>query len=201
MQIKKKNKLVCGVGVNDAEFATQRHATINDKRRAVWVCPFYQPWVSMLKRCYCVKYQKNKPTYIGCSVDSEWLMFSNFRSWMMNQDWEGKQLDKDILFLGNKFYSPRHCVFIDRALNVFMTERSASRGEWPIGVAWDTNRSKLIAKINNPFIKKQEYLGRFDNPEKAHQAWKKRKHELALIYADMQTDERIAKALRLRYAQ
>jgi hypothetical protein len=52
----------------------------------------------------------------------------------------------------------------------------------------------------NPFTGKVEHLGYFNNPEDAHEAWRQRKHELACRYADEQADERVAKALRERFA-
>ena len=55
-----KNKLVCGVGVNDAVYPTQKYE--NGKR--VWICPYYQKWKSMLERCYRTKYLARRPTYI-----------------------------------------------------------------------------------------------------------------------------------------
>ena len=58
---------------------------------------------------------------------------------------------------------------------------------------------KFSATIGNPFTKKQEHLGYFTCPNEAHQAWKKRKHELACQLADIQTDQRVAEALRIRY--
>lgn len=58
-----------------------------------------------------------------------------------------------------------------------------------------------MARCNNPFTLARECLGFFQDPDAAHEAWRARKHEHACVYADMQTDPRIAKALRARYAQ
>jgi hypothetical protein len=46
---------------------------------------------------------------------------------------------------------------------------------------------------------KREHLGYFDCPDKAHIAWKKRKHEIACQIADMQDNACVASALRNRY--
>ena len=123
----------------------------------------------------------------------------NFRSWMETQDWKGKELDKDILFQGNKVYSPDTCVFVDKGVNLLLNSCAASRGEWPIGVHWNEQNQKFQSGCNNPFTRKREYLGYFNCPNQAHQAWKKRKYELACQLADIQTDERVAEALRTRY--
>ena len=199
----KIRKLVYGVGINDADYVVQRNETIyvNGKRtrKQVWICPYYQAWKSMLERCYSIKYQERQPTYRGCSVSEEWLTFSVFKSWMEKQEWEGMQLDKDILFEGNKLYSKETCVFVSSVVNIFTTDRGASRGEWLIGVDWYKARGKFRALCRNPFTKKQEYLGLFNSELEAHQTWLKRKLELAHLVAAEQTDTRVAKALIERY--
>lgn len=118
---------------------------------------------------------------------------------MDNQDWKGKQIDKDILFMNNKVYSPSTCVFVTQAVNLFVVDRKLHRGEWPIGVHFDKYSSKFKAECNNPFTKKSENLGRFTDPDSAHQAWLKRKLELAKMLAQLQEDQRVANALIARY--
>lgn len=187
-------KLVFGVGVNDADYAV--NPRLYGKRVT---CPFYRSWVDMLMRCYSEKFQAKRHTYIGCTVCEEWLTFSNFKSWMQQQDWNGKELDKDLLVKGNKVYSPGTCVFVDKATNLFIGDNRASRGEWPIGVYLNNQAMKIGARCSNPFSGKREHLGYFKCPSQAHLAWKKRKHELALRLADLQTNEKLADALRTRY--
>lgn len=197
-------KLVYGVGINDADYVVNKWKTIEvdgkRKRKLVWECPYYRAWKSMLGRCYSDKYQDRQPTYIGCIVSEEWKIFSNFRSWMEEQDWEGKQLDKDLLFEGNKVYSENTCVFVTRMVNSFTTERAAARGEWMIGVAWHKGVNKFVSRCCNPFTKKQENLGCFDSEQEAHNAWLERKLELAYELAGIQTDTRVAEALINRYS-
>jgi len=189
-----KIRKVFGVGIND--LSRPIYPKLNGKRV---MCPFYNRWLNMLRRCYCPKYQLRFPTYVGCSVAEEWLLFSNFERWMKTQDWEGKELDKDLLKAGNKLYSPDFCVFIPQELNTFTTDSRANRGEYPLGVYLHRGSGRFKAQCSNPLTGRQEHLGYFDNPEDAHKAWRKRKHELALIYADQQTDPRVAEALRTRY--
>jgi len=93
-------RLVHDVGVNDSCYG--------DALR----CPFYSTWVSMLKRCYSKIYQEKNRAYIECAVFNEWLVFSVFKSWMEEQNWKENELDKDILFNGNKIYSPETCIFV-----------------------------------------------------------------------------------------
>lgn len=200
MSIKKNRRLVCGVGVNDCDYQIEKRAVIDGKRKLLWRCPFYRAWTGMIERCYSLPCQARQPTYIGCSITKEWLRFSIFRTWMAAQEWEGKEIDKDILIPGNKLYSPDTCVVISPQLNSFLVDCGAARGDWPLGVYWSERDRKFSARCRNPFIGKRENLGYFKYKEDAHEAWRKRKHELACIYADMQTDPRIAAALRTRYA-
>lgn len=90
-------KTIYGVGTNDANYLV-----VNKGVR----CPYYKKWSSMLERCFSKSLHKKHPTYIGCTVCNEWLLFSNFRSWMMKQEWVGMELDKDIISIGNKKYCP-----------------------------------------------------------------------------------------------
>lgn len=192
--MRKSKKLIFGVGINDADYEVQ--PMVNGKR--VW-CPFYRKWFNMLLRCYSENYQQRRPTYIGCYVILEWLRFSNFKSWMIEQDWEEKQLDKDILFKDNKVYGTETCVFVDKSVNLFLLERGNDRGKWPIGVNYCKRDKKFIAKCWSVEIGKQKHLGMFLTPDEAHQAWLAFKLDQAYILAEQQTDVRVAEALINRY--
>lgn len=201
----KPKKLVCGVGVNDSGYDVHKYETIyyvngERKRKLVWRCPYYQTWKSMIERCYSANFQDRNPTYKGCSVSDDWITFSAFKSWMEKQQWEGNQLDKDLLFIGNKVYSESTCVFVNQAINSFTNDCRSQRGEWPLGVDWHKPRQKFRANCHNPFTKKLEYLGLFETEQEAHNAWAKRKLELAHELAAIQTDPRVAKALIDRYS-
>ena len=185
---------VFGVGVNDAKYVTQ--PTVDGK---VKPCHFYRVWTNMLNRCYSEVYQEKQKSYIGCSVCDEWLVFSNFKRWMESQDWQNKQLDKDILSSGSKIYSPETCAFVDRDTNIFITDSASARGNLPIGVAFNQRTGKYQARCGNPITKKRESLGYFQCEKSAHAAWKARKHAIALDLAKMQSDHRVASALMLRY--
>lgn len=195
----KQNKLVCAIGINDADYSIYQYDVVDGKRKAVWRCPYYERWASMLKRCYCKITQARQSTYVGCYVLDEWHLFSNFKSWMQAQDWEGKVLDKDILFPSNKIYSPDTCVFVEIRLNSFITEKPASQGEFPIGVSYNKYNENYVAQCWSVETGKQKYLGSFDSPDEAHHAWLAFKLKQAYILAEQQTDKRIADALVYRY--
>lgn len=202
----KGKKLVWGVGINDADYVVKKFATIGYvdgklKKKLVWRCSFYRAWVAMLERCYSVKFQERKPTYRGCTVSEEWHTFSKFRAWMVGQDWKGKQLDKDILVKGNKIYGPETCIFVTQMVNKFANDYGARRGEWPLGVTWSKEKGKFQSQCSDPFTKKRGHLGYFSCEQEAHEAWRKRKLELAHELATIQTDPRVAKALIARYSK
>ncbi len=198
-------KLVWGVGVNDLPYRTQLWEAVTKNggkgsRKSVFICRYYSAWKSMLERCYSKKYLETRPSYIGMIVCSEWLYASEFKKWMENQEWHGKCLDKDIIVPGNKLYSPETCSFVLQATNSFVTASDASRGDYPIGVYLFKSTGKYRAQCGNPFTGEREYLGCFSTPEEAHEAWRKRKHELAQLVAAKESDPRIVEALRKRYS-
>jgi len=201
--MKKKNKLVYGVGRNDADYRVQEYITLgceNGKqlKKLVWICPFYVKWKDMLKRCYCKKYQERQPTYKLCSVCKEWLTFSNFKKWMEQQYWQGRQLDKDVLFPGSKIYSPDTCVFVDQRVNKFLTERQNDRGQYMIGASWDKQSGRFKADCSNLSGTKKPRCF-FDTELEAHKAWLECKLKIAYLLASEQTDPRVAEALIERY--
>lgn len=195
----KKTSLVYGVGVNDAGYPVSKYEMVDGKCKMVWRCQFYMIWKEMLARCYSPRIHATHRTYADCAVCHEWRTFSNFKTWMMTQEWKGKCLDKDILVKGNKVYSPDKCVFVTKEMNNFLTGSGDSRGPYPNGVILDKQKGKFRANCCDPISKKREHLGYFSCQNEAHEAWRQRKHELACQYADTQIDERVANALRVRF--
>lgn len=189
----KRKKLVHGIGLNDAGYVTR-------KQNPAWTCPYFKVWRGMIERCYSTVYQERHPNYKGCTVANEWLTFSTFLAWMGKQDWEGKQLDKDLLVEGNKLYGPDTCVFVSPIVNTFTNDNKAQRGKWPIGVTWNKTAGKFIASCSSPITGKTEYLGSFDCELEAHHAWHARKIDFAYELAAIQTDHRVANALIDRYS-
>ena len=190
----RERSLVYGVGTKDADYFTNRsEKQSNGKWKTVWRCPYYERWASMLQRCYSAKFQEKSPTYIGCSVSQDWLLFSNFKSWMEKQDWEGKQLDKDILVKGNKIYSEETCIFVDRTVNMLLTDNASIRGEYLIGVYWCKRDSKFKSKIS--LKGKKEWLGYFTTEASAHRAYCIAKNKEITRIANEQTDLRLKEAL------
>ena len=106
-----------GEGVNDANYDVTKFGPVgpDGKRTRLWVCPFYEKWMNLMRRA-----AKGGCRNIGCYSDveicEEWKTFSNFKEWMEKQDWQGKELDKDLIGTG-ELYSPENCCFINTSLN------------------------------------------------------------------------------------
>lgn len=187
--INSKRKL-CRIGVNDADYQV--------KPRTGEKCKYHTVWSNLINRCYSPSYQKLYPAYIDCTVADEWLTFSVFKEWMSDQNWESNHLDKDLLVKDNRIYSPSTCIFVSRLVNNFMTEATASRGDYPIGVYLNKSGS-YIAQVKNWVTGYPHYLGSFSSQDGAHKAYLKQKAIYAHELASVQGDERVATALRLRY--
>lgn len=153
------NKLVYGKGVK-----CDGVARINGKLTKV-----YTAWMNMLKRCYSPNWLSRYPTYIGCSVCSDWLFFPTFNAWFDSHYVEGYHLDKDLLVSGNKVYSPETCIFVPLPINTLFNDHGRARGEYPIGVYFDKQCGKFKAQLSADG--KVKHLGYFDTANEAHRAY------------------------------
>lgn len=183
-----------GVGINDADYTVYK----NVMGRIV-CCPFYRVWKEMIRRCYCEKTKKTNKSYADVVVAEEWHTFSNFKYWMETQDWEGKQLDKDLLSTGVKIYSKETCIFISKELNLALSGEFNSKRELPTGVVFDKGVKKYRASFRNKYTGKSEYLGIYLTPEEAHNVWKIRKKKYIMELAKQESNIRIAEAINNRY--
>ena len=190
-------KPIYGVGINDADYVVT--PTINGKQIK---CPYYKAWKSMFVRCYSMNCQEKQPTYIGCRVSSKWFLFSSFKKWMELQDWKGKELDKDVMFPGNKIYGPSNCVFVSRKINALLNDCAAAKGAFPIGTSYHKGTGKYTARIckngnSTP-------LGYFDKIEEASATYREAKRLHILTIACCEPDIRVKQGLyrhSLRFAQ
>lgn len=149
--------LLHGVGIKDVDYNVYKTGSVDGKRKVLWHCPFYKTWSRMLERCQSEKLHVKYPTYRGCSFISNWVYLSNLKAWMETQDWEGKQLDKDLLVPGNKLYSPETCVFVDQRVNTFITESTSARGKFMIGVSYEKSSNRFVAQCWSVVERKKEY--------------------------------------------
>lgn len=171
-------KKVYKVGLLDADFQIRKWSG----NEVVWTDPYYQRWVNMLARCYSKYQKKYTPSYKSCEVCDEWLVFSNFKSWMEKQDWHEKELDKDLFGCG-KFYSPDTCCFVTKRLNLLLA--SYPRG---VGVCWMHKRKKWRAYTYDMLLKKQVHIGVFEDKLDAIEAAKQGRTNAYLVAIDNLAD-------------
>lgn len=150
-------------------------------------------WEDMMKRCYYQPDVERYPSYSECYVCDEWLELPNFERWVVDNYYqcgdERMVLDKDILFKGNKLYSPDTAMFVPERINGLFTKTNRMRGTYPIGVYYKKKNGKFCAQVSKLSdemrgTKKQEYLGLFDTPEEAFIAYKFEKEKYIKQVAD-----------------
>lgn len=156
----KVRKLNYGVGVYDY------HKSISHNSKEY---VSYKKWNAMLERCYSEKLHLKHPTYIGCSVCDDWLVYSNFKRWFDENYIEGYHLDKDILCKGNKIYSPDTCCFVPHEINTLIIKSDAKRGDFPIGVTMHNGVSYLA---QTTFGRKHITIGIYHSVGDAFNAYK-----------------------------
>jgi len=130
----------------------------------------YKCWKKMIVRCYNIKYQEVRPTYIGCAVVDEWLNFSNFEPWFYENYKAGYSLDKDLLFKGNRTYSKDTCCFLPQEINTMITQHGRNIDGCESGVS---RRRKKGSMDYNGILTVSvcgAYLGRFNCLDKANSA-------------------------------
>lgn len=164
---RKRRSKVHGIGINDAWFRTAWK--ISGRKTVLDVS--YSYWSGILERCYSLKLHAKYPSYIGCSVCEEWLTFSNFDRWFLENYKEDFDIDKDILHYGNKIYSPETCLFVPHWVNSFITASNANRGPCSLGVSYHKRDKVFEVMCKDPLEKKHRYIGRFKTEEEAHSAW------------------------------
>ena len=167
-----KRKLVCGVGVFDADYSN-----LKDKRTK----KAYRDWNNMLQRCYGISNFPSKPAYKECVVCEEWHSFLKFREWFDENYIEGYFLDKDICYVGNKVYSPQTCCYVPPFINTLLLSGRSSRGEYPIGVTKRHN-GKYVAQMHK--YGKLQFLGIYLTKDDAFYVYKKAKEEYIKEVAD-----------------
>ena len=139
------------------------------------------------------KYKEKEPAYKDVTCCGEWLLFENFYEWLHKQDNfdkcindEDYAIDKDILFKGNKIYSPETCCLVPRKVNSLFIKRARDRGSFPIGVT--KHKDKYRTRCDNPLLSIREHIGLFITPELAFEAYKKYKERIIKQVAQLEYD-------------
>lgn len=147
--------------------------------------PAYEVWLSKLKNCYGDSVRSH--IYSDVEFCDEWLNFQVFAKWFYEQTkvyGKGGFVDKDLLFLGNREYSPQTCCYVPPAVNSLFSGSSGNIS----GVHWCNTKKKWVAQIQRGELtaqgkKKQSYLGMFDNKEDADRVYYAAKLEHVKVVA------------------
>lgn len=111
----------------------------------------YKKWSAMLRRVYVSDHIHKDPTYKDCVVDAIWLNFQNFAKWYTDSCVDTTyELDKDLLFKGNKLYSPYTCTLLPKEINTTLTKNDKNRSDYGIGVGLRENGTyRSNSKLSN----------------------------------------------------
>ena len=132
----------------------------------------YALWHSMIQRGYAAEYKEKFPTYETCSVSEGFKTFQVFAAWAVKQvgfgldKWE---LDKDLLFRGNKCYAEDTCVFLPMCINYLLLNQRCNRGKYPIGVSKDGGVFRASCQTGD---RNRGFIGSFPTPELAFARYK-----------------------------
>ena len=91
-------------------------------------------------------------------------------------------LDKDILYKGNKVYSPSTCIFVPHDINSLLIKCNSTRGKYPIGVTYVKRQNVFKAQCRKRNV--NIFLGHFNNSTDAFECYKIFKENLIKEIAD-----------------
>lgn len=187
-----KRSKVYGRGVNDAPYQTTLEIA-----GQTFTCPYFARWTNMFMRCYSKHWLKKHPTYQGTEVCQEWYSFMAFRSWMEKQDWQGKHLDKDLLSLGKKVYSPETCLFVTPHINSLFIQKENSTNTLPPGVYFRKGKYEVGVSLGE---NKRVWIGAYNTVPEAIDAYISAKKQAVKKALDTCQDNKIRAAVK-KYAE
>lgn len=147
----------------------------------------YSRWKNILNRCYREDRQQKQISYELCFMNPEWHNYQVFAKWFEENYINGFEIDKDILFKGNKVYSAETCCFVSSEINKLLTNRKIKRGSFLIGVSYYKKIKKYMSCIHINGV--QKHLGYFYTEKEAFDAYKTAKEQNIKDVADKFKDE------------
>jgi hypothetical protein len=181
--------LVYGVGINDvmiAEFTSSR----------IW-----KQWNGIIRRTdnRDPVWLQTKPTYKECTLDPRWFKLSVFKEWVEQwDDYQNKEVDKDILIPNNKVYGPDTCLMVRPIVNKWF--KYDFSGDLPRGVSWNT--AWKMGKSPNPYRSqitpiggKRTALGYYATIEESSAAFEKARKEQIEFLIKTETDPIVKQAM------
>ena len=144
----------------------------------------YRVWHELIARCYSKERKSKYLSYYNTTkVCDEWKCYQRCADWYSEHKYECGELlhlDKDILYPGNKIYSPYTCLLVPQRINMIFTNKPNTRG-LPNGVV-KTKDDRYEAVCN-----KKKY-GIYDTVEETFAAYAKAKEDIIKQVADEYKD-------------
>ena len=145
--------------------------------------------------------EQNKISYLGCTLDSRWYKLSAFKEWIEQwDDFENKEVDKDLLVLGNKHYGPDTCLMVRPIVNKWFKYKKHGGGDLPRGVSLNPSWKK--GKSPNPYRTqitpiggKRTGLGYYATLEEASAVFEEARKEQIKILIETETDLKVKNAM------
>lgn len=125
-------------------------------------------------------------------MSEDWHNYQNFADWYDENYYavgnEIMSVDKDILVHGNKLYSADTCLIVPQTVNSFFARvRSQNKDNGlPLGVKSRNGGKKYEAKLI--WFGQYIYIGNYETPEEAFEAYKIEKEKRIKMLADMYKD-------------
>lgn len=180
---------VFGVATNDVKDINTRD------------CPYYQMWKAMIGRCYNPKdWRYGLYGADGVFVDDRWLLRSNYNLWLVQNSFTKPYVvDKDLLFQGNKVYSPETCCVVPQYINSMFNIAQKGTETLPVGVSKRVNTKDMKRDYERPYAARSNYNPTNDGnkiytsyhktPEEAHKAWQQIKLASFAFYLEQYSKE------------
>lgn len=133
----------------------------------------YTTWVNMIRRCYSG--DKKHIHYQDVTVYVEWHNYQNFAKWFDENSVIDHEIDKDLLFEGNRQYHPSKCTFVPHWLNsLFFVRTRGSSSDLPQGVSFRKSSGRYLVQLSTSYS--DRYIGSFNTLDQAHFAYLVAKH-------------------------
>ena len=165
-------KKVYGIGV--ADYSEDSLPEVKDKWRGI-----LRRSIQFEKGYISNKNQKAISSYSEVTICEEWLTFSNFEKWMLTHNWEGKDLDKDLLGNG-KHYSPDTCCFLPHQVNIAIQTRENTTEV--LGVSAPDKRG--LFRVSTYWKEVRQNSKSFRCIKQAHKYWQENKINSLLRMVD-----------------
>ena len=142
-----------------------------------------------------------KEQYADCTLDPRWFKLSVFKEWIEQwDDFENKEVDKDLLIPGNRIYGPDTCLMVRPVVNKWFKTKKSGGGDLPRGVCW--NSAWKRGKSSNPYRAqitpiggKRTGLGYYATMEEASAVFEKARKKQIEILIETETDLKVKTAM------